>query len=82
MLNEYNIVATPPNRPKSTGPENIGPERTNFVIIGIGAVESAPGTTLENNEKFAPREHAENELYREVGGGTGTEVEQSLYRSW
>jgi hypothetical protein len=43
---------TPPNHPKSTGPENIGPERTDSGSIGIGAVGSLPATTLENNEKF------------------------------
>ena len=45
---------TPPNHPKSTGPENIGPERTDFGCIGIGAVGSLAATTLENNEKFRP----------------------------
>ena len=62
---------TPPNHPKSTGPENIGPERTDFGSIGMGAVGSPAATTLENNEKFRPRERAENGLCREVGGANG-----------
>ena len=56
----------------------MGPERTNFGCIGMGAVGSFPATTLENNEKFRRRERAENGLCWEVGGGKGTGVEHSL----
>jgi hypothetical protein len=38
--------SSPPNHPKSTGPENIGRERTDFGSLGIGAVGSLAGTTL------------------------------------
>jgi hypothetical protein len=44
----------------------------------MGEVGSLSATTLENNEKFRLRDQTENELCREVGGGTGTGVEQSL----
>ena len=46
----------------------------------MGAVGSPAATTLENNEKFRPRERAENGFAGGVGGGTGTGVEQSLGR--
>ena len=62
---------TPLKHPKSTGPENIGPERTDFGCIGMGAVGSLPATTLENNEKILPWERAENGLCGEFGGETG-----------
>jgi hypothetical protein len=65
------LRGTPPNDPKSTGPENIGPERASFGSIGKGAVGSLPAITLETNEKFRPCEQAENEFCREVGGEDG-----------
>ena len=51
---------TPPNHPKSTGPENTGPERADFGHFGGPAVDSLSATTLENNEKIRPGERAEN----------------------
>lgn len=49
-------------------------ERAEVGCIGTAAVGCLPPTTLENNEKFRPHERAENGLFREVGGGTGTGV--------
>ena len=46
----------------STGPENIGLERTDFSSVGMGEVGSLTATTLENNEKFRAREQTESEL--------------------
>ena len=71
ILNEYSILGSPPNHPKSTGPENIGPERMDFGCFGIGAVGSHAATTFETNEKFQPSGSAENGLRREVGGAKG-----------
>ena len=42
-------LSTPPNHPKSTGAENIGPERADFGSVGKGEVGSLAATTLENN---------------------------------
>ena len=72
---------TPPNHPKSTGPESIGPERTDFGIVPRRAVGSPAATTLENNEKIRLPERAENELCREVGGGDGPDIQPSPPRS-
>ena len=60
----------PTKHPKSTGPESIGPERTDFGIVPRRAVGSPAATTLETNEKFRASNPTENELRREVGGGT------------
>ena len=51
-----------------------------YALSARPKVNSPPATTLENNEKFRPSERAENGLCREVGGATGTAVEQSLGR--
>lgn len=69
---------TPPNHPKSTGPESIGTERTDFGIVPRRAVGSPAATTLENNEKIRLPERAENELCREVGGAKRTGIQHSL----
>jgi hypothetical protein len=53
---------TPPKYPKSGGPESIGSKRVNFGRVGLGEVGSPAATTLENNDKFRPRERAENVL--------------------
>ena len=71
---------TPPNHPKSTGPENIGLERMDFGSVGMGEVGSLPAITLENNDKFRRQERAGRGLFRKVGGGKGTGVEHSLPR--
>ena len=47
---------------------------TGFEAIRAYEVNSPSAITLENNEKFLPRERAENGLCREVGGATGTAV--------
>ena len=72
------LRGTPLNHPKSTGPENIGPERTEFGGIGMVEVGSPAATTLENNEKFRPNDQAENGFAGGVGGGTGTGIQHSL----
>ena len=41
----------PTKHPKSTGSENIGPERADFGSVGMGEVGSLVATTLEFNEK-------------------------------
>jgi hypothetical protein len=43
-----------------------------LAVLVDGVVESLAATTLENNEKFRPRERAENGLLRKVGGGSMT----------
>ena len=71
MLNENSRLKLPTKSPKVNRSGEYRPGENGFRPIGMGAVGSLAATTLENNEKFRPRERAENGLCREVGGGTG-----------
>ena len=75
------MLRLPTKSPKVNRSREYRPGENGFRHFGTGAVESLPATTLENNEKFRLRDRAENGLCREVGGGTGTAVEQSLGRN-
>jgi hypothetical protein len=63
---------------QSSGPENIGPERTPLRLFAPGPVNSPSHITLENNGKIRPQPDRENSCMRASGGGNGTRVEPSL----
>jgi hypothetical protein len=62
---------------QSSGPENIGPERTLPGLLIPRPVNSPCRITLENNEKIRPQPDRENAFARASGGGDGPDVEPS-----
>ncbi len=56
---------------QSTGPENIGPERTPLALLSPSQVNSPTRINLENNEKIRPEPDREKLFNRLSGGETG-----------
>ena len=63
---------------KSSGTENIGPERPLSGRLEPGAVLSSSHITLENNGRIPPQPVRQNGFMTATGGGDGPEVEPSL----
>ncbi len=63
---------------QSTGPENIGPERTPPDLLAQEAVNSPVRITLENNVKIRPQPDWENAFAGASGGGGGIRTHGGL----
>ena len=66
---------------RSTGPENIGPERPLPDLLAHGAVLSTSRITLENNGKIRPEPDRENAFAGASGGWGGIRTHGTLSRT-
>jgi hypothetical protein len=78
ILNENNGLKLPTKTPEVNRFGESRPGETGFRRNWHRRSGDPAGITLENSKKFRLREQADIGFCREVGGGTGTGIEQSL----